>query len=146
MHHRPWDDYKITQNSLNLNVQDKTKISMLISVWTNPIASFIFVEGSMAKQTTHRYLVPEFHWENIWRKISLKNLGFWNAYHYSLPGLVLYLPVSAVMWRCVSPRMGSGLVDIAHYIENRSYPCNHQKLWQNLVTKGWRPLSMSTSF
>ena len=31
------------------NVHDKTKISTLISVWTNPFASFIFVEGSMAK-------------------------------------------------------------------------------------------------
>ena len=55
IHHRTWDDYKITQNSLNLNVHDKTKVSTLISVWTNPIASFIFVAGSM----TGRYLVPE---------------------------------------------------------------------------------------
>jgi len=27
----------------------------LISVWTNPIASFIFVEGSIAKQTKDKH-------------------------------------------------------------------------------------------
>jgi len=35
---------------------------MLISVWTNPIASFIFVKDSMAKINTRRYFVPGFHW------------------------------------------------------------------------------------
>ena len=68
--------YKITQNSLNFNAHDKTA---LISVWTNPIASFIFVEGSMAKINTHS--CPRVLIEKIWRKISLKNLGFWNAYY-----------------------------------------------------------------
>jgi len=50
-----WDDYKITQNSLNLNMHDKTKISTLISVWTNPISSFIFIKDSMAKQTQDKH-------------------------------------------------------------------------------------------
>ena len=40
---------------LTLNAHDKTKVSMLISVWTNPIASFIFVEGSMAQQTQEKH-------------------------------------------------------------------------------------------
>jgi len=44
------DDYKITQNSaLNLNAHE---ISTLISLWTNTIASFIFVEGTVAKITS----------------------------------------------------------------------------------------------
>ena len=70
----PWDDYRITQNSLNLNsplTLTHTKISTLISVWTNPIASFIFVEGSIAKINTRSYFVPaRFYW-GIRRKISL---------------------------------------------------------------------------
>ena len=76
--HRPCNDYKITQNSLSLNAHNKTKISALMSVWTNPIASFIFVEGSMAKINTHRYIVPEFHW-GIYGEKLLRNPGFWNA-------------------------------------------------------------------
>ena len=70
--HRPWDNYKITQNSLDLNAHNKTKISMLISVWTNPIASFIFVEGSMAKMNTCRYFVPGFYWGICREKFCLK--------------------------------------------------------------------------
>ena len=55
---------------------------MLISVWTNPIASFIFVERSMAKQIqdNHAYILCQ---DSIQRKISLKNPGFWNACLYS---------------------------------------------------------------
>jgi len=37
-----------------------------------PIASFIFVEGSMAKINTCRYLVPGFYWRIYGEKFRLK--------------------------------------------------------------------------
>ena len=56
-----------------MGAHDKTKIYMLISVWRNPIASFIFVEGSMAKINRRRHFVPGSVLRNIRRKISFKN-------------------------------------------------------------------------
>ena len=56
---------------------------MLISVVTNPIASFIFIEGSMAEQAQDKYaqvVCARVILGNIRRKFSLKNAGFWNAY------------------------------------------------------------------
>jgi len=43
--------------------------------------SFIFIEGNMAKINKRRHFCARVLLGNIRRKFSLKNPGFWNAYH-----------------------------------------------------------------
>ena len=51
--------YASVQNSLNLNALDKTKISTLISIWKNSIASFTFAAWPSKPKIAK---IGIFHW------------------------------------------------------------------------------------
>ena len=56
---------------------------MMISVWTNPIASFILIGARTTEQSqVKRELLfcARVLLGNIRRNFLLKNLGYWNAY------------------------------------------------------------------
>ena len=57
---------------------------MMISVWTNPIAIFIFIGARTTEQSQVKHellFCARVLLGNIRRIFLFKNLGYWNAYH-----------------------------------------------------------------
>ena len=70
-------DYKSTQNLLICNTHDKTKIFMMISMWTSPTAIFILIRAWTTEQShvKHELLFcARVLLENIRRIFKLKIL------------------------------------------------------------------------
>ena len=77
-------DYKTTQNLLICNAHDKTKIFVMISVWTNPTVIFILIGAQTMEQSQVKHelsFCARVLLGNIRRIFLLKNLGYWNAYY-----------------------------------------------------------------
>ena len=67
------------------NAHDKTKIFMMISVWTNPTAIFTLIGARTTEQSQVKHelsFCARVLLGNIRRIFLLKNLGYWNAYYW----------------------------------------------------------------